>query len=195
MWNRMLVCLIALALIASPSANAQTYTFTVLKQFAGQPDGSSPFGGVVVDAQGNLYVTTYYGGASNQGTAFKLDSTAKPVWAHSFGPGYGANPSATLTLDATTGFTYGTTQRGGACCGTFFRLDSAGNESYLFSFPTGEGAGAVPLGSVLGESKSGLFWSTTSQRGAHSAGTVFSVNVNFPGSETYYSFGSTPGDG
>jgi uncharacterized repeat protein (TIGR03803 family) len=35
-------------------------------------DGASPFAGLVRDAAGNLYGTTYYGGASDLGTVFKL---------------------------------------------------------------------------------------------------------------------------
>src|SRR5208337_4721117 len=35
-------------------------------------DGSQPRAGLVLDAQGNLYGTTYVGGASGDGTVFKL---------------------------------------------------------------------------------------------------------------------------
>ncbi len=45
---------------------------TVLHSFTGGADGSSPSGGLIRDAQGNLYGTAVYGGGSNAGTAWKL---------------------------------------------------------------------------------------------------------------------------
>jgi uncharacterized repeat protein (TIGR03803 family) len=39
---------------------------------AGCPDGSNPYGGLVMDAAGNLYGTTEYGGANGGGTVFEL---------------------------------------------------------------------------------------------------------------------------
>jgi uncharacterized repeat protein (TIGR03803 family) len=45
---------------------------TVLYNFTGAPDGSTPVGDLILDASGNLYGTTSQGGASNDGTVFKL---------------------------------------------------------------------------------------------------------------------------
>jgi uncharacterized repeat protein (TIGR03803 family) len=45
---------------------------TVLHTFAGPPDGSAPYGGVIFDAAGNLYGTTYHGGKQAAGVVFKL---------------------------------------------------------------------------------------------------------------------------
>jgi uncharacterized repeat protein (TIGR03803 family) len=47
-------------------------TERVLYSFTGGSDGGSPVGGVVLDSQGNLYGTTYYGGAHGYGTVFKV---------------------------------------------------------------------------------------------------------------------------
>ena len=44
----------------------------VLYRFRGGKDGAYPYGGVVRDSSGNLYGTTYWGGAYNQGTIYKL---------------------------------------------------------------------------------------------------------------------------
>jgi hypothetical protein len=49
-------------LILSASAWAQT-TFKTLYRFKGGKDGKNPFAGLVFDTAGNLYGTTYYGGA------------------------------------------------------------------------------------------------------------------------------------
>jgi uncharacterized repeat protein (TIGR03803 family) len=44
----------------------------VLHSFTGAPDGAYPRAGLVFDGRGNLYGTTYEGGAYNGGTVFKL---------------------------------------------------------------------------------------------------------------------------
>jgi uncharacterized repeat protein (TIGR03803 family) len=46
---------------------------TVLYSFTGGPsDGKTPNRGLIRDAAGNIYGTTYYGGASNSGTVFRV---------------------------------------------------------------------------------------------------------------------------
>ena len=62
--------LLLATLVAAPSAQAQT--FTVLYSFSGGADGAYPEAGLIRDAAGNLYGTTYGGGASGYGTVFKL---------------------------------------------------------------------------------------------------------------------------
>ncbi len=54
-----------------------TWTQTVLYSFLGpsNSDGANPFAGLIMDSSGNLYGTTQYGGASNQGTAFELSKS------------------------------------------------------------------------------------------------------------------------
>jgi uncharacterized repeat protein (TIGR03803 family) len=44
----------------------------VLYSFPGGADGGDPFAGVIRDAKGNLYGTTYYGGTDNRGVLFEL---------------------------------------------------------------------------------------------------------------------------
>ena len=46
----------------------------MLHSFSGA-DGENPTAGLILDAAGNLYGTTYLGGASNQGTAFEITNT------------------------------------------------------------------------------------------------------------------------
>jgi hypothetical protein len=58
----MLVVALLLGMVAAGSARAQT--LTVLHNIAGSPDGQFPSTGLVQDASGNLYGTTYYGGSS-----------------------------------------------------------------------------------------------------------------------------------
>ena len=54
----------------SPESDG-SWQFTLLHEFTG-PDGASPSGPVVMDAAGNLYGATTYGGASDIGVVFKL---------------------------------------------------------------------------------------------------------------------------
>lgn len=54
------------------SPNGSSWTFTVLYDFTGGADGGSPAGSLVRDANGNLYGTTTYGGASGLGTVFEI---------------------------------------------------------------------------------------------------------------------------
>src|SRR5436190_2003791 len=48
-----------------------TGTETVLYSFTGGSDGAYPLAGLIADASGNLYGTTYLGGANGYGTVFK----------------------------------------------------------------------------------------------------------------------------
>jgi len=45
---------------------------TVLHSFGTGTDGAEPEGGLIQDAEGNLYGTTFLGGASDNGTVFKI---------------------------------------------------------------------------------------------------------------------------
>lgn len=55
----------------SPASNG-TWTYTSLYDFTGWDDGCNPVGGVALDASGNLYGTTLYGGTSGLGVAWKI---------------------------------------------------------------------------------------------------------------------------
>ncbi len=98
---------------------------TVLYSFTGKKgDGKHPYGGVVIDSQGNLYGTTYEGGTADNGTAYKVDTSGKETVLHSFtgANGDGALPHGDLVFDA-AGNLYGTTEIGGANSqGSVFKL-------------------------------------------------------------------------
>jgi len=104
---------------------------TVLHSFSSSGgDGTYPDEGLLLEANGNLYGTTYLGGAYGKGTVFKLEPTGKETILHNFTAtgGDGASPAAGLLRDA-KGNLYGTTQSGGdlSCnapsgCGIVFKL-------------------------------------------------------------------------
>ena len=60
-----------------PNADKSRYTEYVLHNFCKNqntycPDGSSPVAGVILDVDGNVYGTTFQGGAQDGGVIFKL---------------------------------------------------------------------------------------------------------------------------
>src|ERR1035437_170585 len=115
------VTMIALALIAAPTLRAQTYT--VLHRFTGGADGYWPYAGLTIDAEGNLYGTTKYGGYEGIhcdggacGTVFKLTRRGSTWVLNSLyefkGGDDGKFPVARVVFGA-DGRLYGTTSRGG----------------------------------------------------------------------------------
>jgi uncharacterized repeat protein (TIGR03803 family) len=103
-------------------------TLNVLHSFTGVSDGAYPEAGVIADMAGDLYGTTYGGGAAGQGTVVQLTPSGALNVLHSFtGGSDGGRPVADLIADA-RGNLYGTTALGGAntsCpggCGTVFEL-------------------------------------------------------------------------
>ena len=105
----------------APNAD-MSWTESVLYSFCSVnacADGEEPNGGPLArDAAGNLYGTTYFGGAfrcngSGCGTVFKLDTTGTLTTLHSFtGGADGAFPPAGVIMDK-AGTLYGTTAGGG----------------------------------------------------------------------------------
>jgi len=157
-----------------------TGTETVLHSFSGAPDGSNPTARLILDASGNLYGTTAYGGAYGFGVVFKIDAaTGDETILHNFAGGTdGANPNAGLVPDA-AGNLYGTTEYGGkGCygrgCGTVFELSATGQETILYRFRDVPD-GASPLGGVALDS-SGNIYGTTWLGGVYSLGTVFRLD-------------------
>jgi uncharacterized repeat protein (TIGR03803 family) len=54
------------------SSAGGTWTENLLHSFGNGADGSAPWGGVVLDSQGNLYGATLDGGADGSGTVFEV---------------------------------------------------------------------------------------------------------------------------
>jgi uncharacterized repeat protein (TIGR03803 family) len=182
---------LGLAQVATPSAQAQTYTETVLHSFTLPPDGANPTAGLVRDAKGNLYGTTYRGGASSSGTVFKVDPTGEETLLYTFSGGAdGKHPNAGLVRDAAGNF-YGTTSSGGASgIGTVFKLSKTGKETVLHSFAGYPTDGASPYAGLILDGAGNLYGTTTSG-GASDEGTVFKLDSS--GQESVlYSFRGDP---
>lgn len=151
---------------------------TVLYSFTGTGgDGSSPYAGLVQDPQGNLYGTTAYGGAHNDGTVFKISTTGKESVLYSFTGtgGDGAFPQAGLILDG-QGNLYGTTSQGGAAGGGIvFKVDATGRETVLYIFTGSSGDGANSYAGLVQDGQGNLY-GTTSSGGDSGWGTVFELS-------------------
>jgi uncharacterized repeat protein (TIGR03803 family) len=93
-----------------------------LYSFKGGPEGSTPQGGLIRDAAGNLYGMTGYGGEWNKGTVYKVDQRGNETMLHSFTGADGGYPTGGLIRDA-AGNLYGAAVFGGAYGGgTVFKL-------------------------------------------------------------------------
>jgi len=101
---------------------------TVLHNFtAGSADGAEPVAGVIMDAKGNLYGSTYQGGSANLGTVYKLNKKGTVTLLHTFTGADGDYLYAGVLRDA-AGNLYGTTIYGGSghecnnSCGTVWQI-------------------------------------------------------------------------
>jgi uncharacterized repeat protein (TIGR03803 family) len=154
---------------------------TTLYSFKDQPDGASPYGGVIFDKSGNLYGTTYYAGANDVGTVYKL-THSNGTWTESVlysfkGGSDGDSPISTLVSDV-KGNLYGTTSDGGAAgcsCGTIFRMTEGSGgvwtESVLYRFPGTPKPGFAYNGMV--SDGKGNFYGTTVHGGSANDGAIY----------------------
>jgi uncharacterized repeat protein (TIGR03803 family) len=102
---------------------------TVLYNFSGIPNAGNPVGRLLMDAQGNLFGSTSYGGRFDSGTVFELSASGKESVLYSFtGGADGAYPFDGLVMDG-AGDLFGTTELGGnfgaSCplgCGVVFKV-------------------------------------------------------------------------
>jgi uncharacterized repeat protein (TIGR03803 family) len=153
----------------------------VLHNFAGgTSDGSSPEGRLVMDGAGNLYGTTFSGGASGNGTVFKLTQKGAETVLYSFAGGAdGANPVAGLARNK-SGNLYGTTTAGGTSGeGTVFEVTTSGKHNVLYSFGGGTD-GTVPVAGVTLDATGNLY-GATSTGGSYGYGTIFKLTSSQSG--------------
>lgn len=184
----------------------------MLYAFSAGNDGANPYAGLIFDAEGNLYGTTFNGGgANNGGTVFKLSPNGDGTWGESVLYSFcalakcsdGAQPSAGVIFDA-AGNLYGTTAIGGnsadkcndnnASYGVVYELTphtgGSWSESVLYNF-TGGSDGGMPFASLIFD-PAGNLYGTAMYGGGGSCltgvqpgcGVVFELTPNGGGSWT-----------
>jgi uncharacterized repeat protein (TIGR03803 family) len=170
-----------LVLIAAAATTAQPQTFSILHSFRGGLDGTNLYGGVILDARGNVYGTTYGAGnsgcsAPGCGTVFRVNPSRRETVLYRFaGMPDGQNSTGTLVRDS-AGNLYGTTQNGGTDGhGTVFKLDTTGTETVLHSFANGPTDGGYPSAGLIRDAAGNLY-GTTPSGGTSDNGTVFKVD-------------------
>ena len=156
------------------SLNPRTGKLATLYKFTGGADGTAPTSEFVMDANNNLYGTTFGGGISGAGTIFRFNVQSKTLTTlYSFtGGADGANPLGGVLLAGATTL-YGTTAAKGADNeGTLFSLDiTTGQLTTLHSFTGGADGGPPNHAPVLDQA--GDVIGTTRTGGTGGFGTIF----------------------
>jgi len=186
-----LAIMVALAIAAAPSAQAQTYQ--LIHDFSGS-DGAHP-SALVMDAAGHLYGATQNGGTGSAcqggcGVVFRLTHSGSgwvesPLYSFT-GCSDGAVPSAGLTLGP-DGSLYGTTQVGGSACGwagngTVYKLTPPASvckttlcpwiETVLYRF-SGGSDGVYPANLIF--DRAGNLYGATLDGGAYGNGLIYEL--------------------
>ena len=144
---------------------------TVLHHFGtGTSDGVYPWAPPVQGTDGNWYGTASEGGASGNGTVYKLTPSGTYMTLYQFDATHGAAPRAPL-VEGTDGNLYGTTTSGGKGYGVVFKISKAGSLTVLYKFDNTHGASPV---SALTQGLDGNFYGTA-QAGGLGAGVVFKI--------------------
>jgi uncharacterized repeat protein (TIGR03803 family) len=177
------VCLAAafatLTLALAAPGGAEAGRFKLLYTFHGGSNGAGPSAAPVLDSDGNIYGTTFAGGAKDNGTVFKLAPDGSETLLSQFdGHAAGAGPIASLWRDAngdlfgTTPYTHGTGKvRAG---GTVFEITASGTQKVLHRFTLDDPAGYEPQGGVIADSAGNLY-GTTELGGAYRYGTAWKL--------------------
>jgi uncharacterized repeat protein (TIGR03803 family) len=158
------------------STNGQV--FSTLAAF-NPTQGAEPVDGLIRDASGNFYGTTYSGGAYNYGAVFKMDTNDVITTLASFDQTNGAWPNCNLCLDG-AGYLWGTTVGGGTgSFGTIFKIPTNGipANTFLVPFATFNGAnGSIPMAGLT-PGPNGAYYGTTEAGGKYNYGVVFQVSA------------------
>ena len=176
--------------LSPPTSPGGAWTEKILFFFpANGSKGTWPFGKLEMDASGNLYGTTQFGGSGTGnvctvggcGTVFKLSPppAGQQSWRAQVIYNFGSTPNDGLLpgrgLLVHQGAIYGVTQEGAGNCGTVFQLVPSGGtwtENTLFTF---QGIGCGATGGLIVD-PSGNLYGTARLGGAYDDGVVFELS-------------------
>jgi uncharacterized repeat protein (TIGR03803 family) len=153
-------------------ASAQTYSPAyVFGNVSGDP--TVPAWNLVAQGRdGNLYSTSPKGGATNNGSVFKITPAGVLTVLYSFDVTHGSLPYGGLTLGL-DGNLYGTTYQGGSGGnGTIFKITTAGVLTVLYNLKSGVDGSSLYAAPIQGTD--GNFYGTTYDGGSL-YGTVYKL--------------------
>ncbi len=184
----------AAAVRRAPAPAAAGYS--VLYSFAGSPDGVSPFGGVAIDAKGNIFGTTYSGGAYYYGMVWELSPSGKSYAEkiiYQFESSNGANPLGAVVLNADDDLYITTSQGGQFGAGTVMELAEGKSSTYgvktMHAFGNGTD-GSVPNAAVVQVGKT--LYMTTAAGGKYGEGAIIALKLPKLEAVDVYDFQDTP---
>jgi uncharacterized repeat protein (TIGR03803 family) len=150
-------------------------TFTTLHSFDGT-DGRLSFAGLVQATSGNLYGTTYYGGAKNSGEVFEISPGGTLTTLYSLCSKSGCTDGEytyATPVQGTDGSFYGATYLGGSKeLGTVFKVTPSGASTTLHTFAGPDGS--QPLAGLV-QGSDGNFYGTTNMGGSEGSGVIFKI--------------------
>ena len=173
--------------LSPPAAGSSTWTETILYTLQGGTTGAYPVAGsLAIDAKGNLYGTTEFGGYKNGGMVFELVKHKKKgvtTWTETKLTEFNGNLKLTLpnapngaVVFGPDGALYGTTSAGGAHNqGVVYRLALPHTLSVIYNFGANSTDGTTPYGSVVFD-KAGNLYTPTTAGGNTGNGTVVELS-------------------
>ena len=185
-------------------------THTVLYSFTGGTDGAEAYGGVTLDADGNLYGATVAGGTGQGceggcGVVYRLTNNDGGTWTetvlHNFtGGNDGSGPGSAPSIDR-AGNLYGMTPTGGAySAGTIYRLHPRPDGTWKFNivhaFTGGDDGLGGSKGRMIFDDRGHIFGASTAG-GANGAGVIFELKRSRSGwnLKVLYAFKGQPDAG
>lgn len=162
-----------------------------LQTLASFSGGAYPEGALLVDANGNLFGTTQFGGDHGQGSVFEIVHTAsgysQPQTVYSFNYTDGAAPTGPLIADA-NGDLFGTTLQGGTGGqGTVFELVHGASGYSLVTLARFDGSnGSYLYAGLTADAHGDLFGATYS--GGNPDGTGYGTVFELVNTGSGYSF-------
>jgi len=152
--------------------DVSTGVLTVVASFNGTT-GRDPTGDLLIDAQGNFYGTTAFGGAHDLGTIFRVDAETMALTSlASFSGADGRYPMAGLVADGALNL-YGTTWGGGpGGYGTIFRFSSATQSLTTLASFRRYHLGRYPRCTLL-PGRKGVLFGTNTDGGSNGQGCAF----------------------
>ncbi|HLV79314.1 MAG TPA: choice-of-anchor tandem repeat GloVer-containing protein, partial [Chthonomonadaceae bacterium] len=168
---------------------------SIIYSFTGSPDGANPCCTLVQDASGNLYGTTYDGGANGAGTIFMITLEGTETVLHSFN----FNVDGGFLLDGLTlgsdGNLYGASTIGGSTgiSGTIFKITPASLFTLLYTFKGGASDGSGPH--VLMQASDGNLYGTTAAGGPANFGSIFRITTGGIETPLYFFTGGSDSAG